>query len=126
MVEHRRRADANGNSVHERATDSDAWARLDAWATRYKIAWAFWVVLLSVGGWIGSKVIRPLDQVPVIAARQTAILDRLDKGDSDRSDMQDILGILVRIQCLALDPIDRVKVGIDCGSIPLPAVQGSR
>lgn len=117
---HRRRVDENGDTLHERRTDTDAWARLDAWATRYKIAWGFWLILVGVGSWVGSRVVRPLDQVPVIAAGHREIMSRLDSGDQDRAVLQNILLVLVRVQCLQMGRIDRAKLNLDCRDIPFP------
>ena len=119
MPEHKR-VDEEGHTAHERYTDHDAWARLDKWASRYKIAWGFWLILLGVGSWVGSRVVQPLQVIPVVLAQQTAIVQRLDKGDVDRDDMRAILKVLIRMQCLQLDPIDRAKLAIDCRDIPLP------
>ena len=119
MPEHRRRLDENGNTQHERANDNDNWARLDQWANRFKITWFFWIITLSLAGWIGSRVIQPLNQVAVIATRQQTVIARLDRGDSTRYEIQAILRILVRITCLNLNAKDRAQLALDCREIPL-------
>ena len=119
MMEHRRRTDENGTSMHERATDNDNWARLDQWASRFKVTWFFWVITLSIAGWIGSRVIQPLNEVPKLAANQQVLFSRLERADSARYEIQVILRILVRITCLNLNAKDRAQLALDCREIPL-------
>ncbi len=119
MPSHRRQ-DENGEAFHERVTDNDGWARLDAWAARYKLAWGFWLVLLGIGGWIGSRVVQPLEAIPVLVEQKDSVVGRLTKLETNQEGMQDILRILSRIACLQLDRADRAKLDLDCRDIPLP------
>ncbi len=118
MPEHRRRQDQDG-IIHERETDNDAWARLDLWATRYKIAWGFWLLLVALGGFIGGRIVRPLNAIPAVVAGQAAIAARLGKVETSQTETTAILGILVRMQCLQLNLIDRAKINLNCRDIPL-------
>ena len=119
MPEHRRRSDGDGNTPHERASDNDNWARLDVWASRFKVTWFFWIITLSIAGFIGSRVIQPLNQVPKLASEQQVIVSRLERADSARYEIQVILRILVRITCLNLNAKDRAQLALDCREIPL-------
>jgi hypothetical protein len=130
--EHRRRTDHNGNTLHERKTDSDYIARLGDTIERYKI---FWLIVMAVFAWWSRTIIVPLRESAMTTTEvrlinrkiDSVIVPRLDSADHDRSRMIVIqqnqgalLGVLSRLQCLHTTPIDRAKISLlDCRDIPV-------
>jgi hypothetical protein len=120
MTDARQRQDGNGNDIRQRREDRDPWMRLSHALERYKI---LWIVALGVSAWLGSRIIQPLNQVTVLTAQAERVLNRLDKADEDRTKMDNVVAILVRMQCLQLDDRDRAKINLDCRDIPLPTLR---
>jgi hypothetical protein len=136
MTDHRRRLDQNGDTAHERSTDSDYIARLGQTIERYKI---FWLVIMAILGWWGRTVMEPLRTAALTTAEvrlinqkiDSVIVPRLDIADRDRAQMVRIqetqtvqLGTLSRLTCLHTSLIDRAKIDLNCRDIPLETPGG--
>lgn len=117
MVEHKRRTDPDGPEFHERATDTDFWARTAQAIDRYKI---LWLVLMALSAWLGSHLMQPLKAVPVMA-QQIRVLQASDSvAGEERREIKRAVAILTRIQCFNIPRDDRLKYDVDCGEIPTP------
>jgi hypothetical protein len=99
-----------------RSDDSNPLSRLAFAIERYRL---LWFAGITVSGWLGARLIEPLNEVAVLAQQHVTINARLIKDDSDRVVMKDVLSILVRLQCLQLDYTDRAKLNLDCKDIPV-------
>lgn len=126
------RTDEYGSPRRERRTDSDYIARIGEFVARWKILWA---IFGAAAAWYGRTILEPLRVTAQTTAQVQAIntkidkeiIPRLDSADADRRRLIDnqqtqgrILGYLSRMQCLGLDPVDRVKGELDCKGIPIP------
>ena len=127
----RQRVDASGEHPHDRKTDSDYIARIGAFIIRWKL---FWAIGVGITAWYGKNILEPIRVSAQNTAELTAIntkidsviVPRLQKAEDDRAMMirtqeqqGEILGYLSRMQCLALDPVERVKGRLDCRDIPI-------
>ena len=127
----RKRVTDSGEHPLERKADHDLPARIGNFIIRWKL---FWAIGVAITAWYGRNILEPIRVSAQNTQALTAInlkidsviVPRLDSADKDRNqiirtqEMQgEILGYLSRIQCLGLDPVERVKGRLDCGNIPI-------
>jgi hypothetical protein len=112
-----RRAGEPGVEYHERNTDNDKLARFNAIWDRYikLIIPVLWGGLI----WIFTQVVPAVKGYPLI-------LQRLEQAEKDRGTINTSVKILIRMQCLNLNAVDRAKIDLDCTQIPLPTQQELR
>jgi hypothetical protein len=78
-------------------------------------------------GWIGVHIWEPIQSLPEIkkAHEQMVINDSISMVDrkqlkQDTKDLQEVIKILVKMQCLQMSAVDRVKIDLNCSDVPLP------
>lgn len=114
--------------IEQRAEERRPLVKVDKFFDRYgRIIVA---VLLAVGGWFMRDVVEPLRYIPTLAAKQAAqdstnklILHKLDKAESDRYQMGDILAALAALQCEQSTPREKLTSKL-CRKITVGVVEG--
>lgn len=99
--------------LHMRDQDNSKVARYNEIWDRYSklVIPILWGLVI----WFVTKLYPAVNGYPLI-------MDRLDKADQDRAAMTTSLLILIRMQCLQLDAVDRAKINLNCTDIPLPQI----
>ena len=116
--------DAPGESMNRRddtpARRMEDRDRLASWNAMYdRYSKLFTPAVLVAATWFVAHVWEPIQAVPQIQAQTKTLIVRDSVAMQERSDMKEALKILVRMQCLQLDAVDRAKIGLDCSAIPL-------
>lgn len=74
----------------------------------------------AMGGWIVVNLYDPIKLLPEIQKTHEEIVRDNVILKEDSRDMKDILKILVKMQCIQMDALDRVKINLNCADVPLP------
>lgn len=117
-----------------RAEERDVWAKAEAIYNHYKLAWAFWILFATALAWGIKNIYEPLTAVPALqaqVARQDfvtranfdTVKTRLDKADTDRSDITQVLKVFGKFICIQMTAEDRYKYDVKCGDLPKPEVK---
>lgn len=109
MPEHRRKNDdAQESSVHARAEEEPTKKFLRT-LTQYRI---LWLVGMGMAAWIGSRIVQPLNQIPIDTADIQELKKRADAKDSTDREWREVVKIVVRVQCNTLSDADKYKYNL--------------
>lgn len=99
--------------VEQRAENRSKIVKVDRFFERYgRILIA---VAVAISGWFLRDVVQPLRAIPAVVAKQIVqdsvnllIIKKLDKAETDRYQMGDILAALAALQCEASTPREKL------------------
>jgi hypothetical protein len=112
-----------------RAEDKDKVSRFNAWWDRWGKSIA-WPIAVYIFFWAKVNYFDRLEVIPVLQAqaRSGQVTDSITAAELTAIKIQlgeheKVMLMLTKMQCLSLDPVERVKIQLDCRDIPV--VKGS-